>query len=75
VTTCLVERYWRGVTSELLLEALERSRRMMEKMSDESASRCMSACRLDAVRQLNECGGIWVSRIIEAIAMTSDQAD
>ena len=33
--TYLVERYWRGATSELLLEALKRGRRVMEEMSDE----------------------------------------
>ncbi len=48
---------------------------MVEKMSDESASRCMSARRPDAIRQLDECAGIWVSRSVEAIAVTSDQAD
>jgi hypothetical protein len=35
VPTYLVERYWPGVTSERLLEALQRSRRVIEQMSSE----------------------------------------
>ena len=33
--TYLVERYWPGVTSELLLEALKRGQRVMEEMGVE----------------------------------------
>jgi hypothetical protein len=35
VPTYLVERYWPGVTSELLLKALDRGRQVMEEMSRE----------------------------------------
>jgi len=35
VPTYLVERYWSGVTSERLLEALNRSGRVIEQMSAE----------------------------------------
>jgi len=35
VPTYLVERYWPGVTSELLLEALKRGRRVMQQMNAE----------------------------------------
>ncbi len=89
--TYLVERYWPGVTSEVLLEALKRGRRAMEEMSDEGTRVRDISCTLipreevvfsvsegpsaDAVRQLNERAGIPVSRIVEAIAVTSDQAD
>ena len=36
--TYLVERYWPGVTSELLLEALNRGRQVMEQMRAEGTS-------------------------------------
>ena len=87
--TYLVERYWPGVTSELLLEALERERRVMEEMRGEGTRVRDIGCLLipgeevvfsvyegpstDAVRQLNERAGIPVSRIVEAIAVVSDQ--
>lgn len=89
--TYLVERYWPGVTSELLLEALKRGRRVMEEMSSEGTHIRDLNCTLipgeevvfsvyegpsaDAVRQLNQRAGIPVSRIVEAISMTGDQAD
>ena len=86
--TYLVERYWPGVTSELLLEALNRGQRVMEQMSREGTPVRDISCTLipseevvfsvyegpsaDAVRQLNERAGIPVSRIVEAIAVTLD---
>jgi hypothetical protein len=91
VPTYLVERYWPGVTCELLLEALERSRRVMAEMSAEGAHVRDLSCTLipgeevvfsvyegpsaAAVRQLNERASIPVSRIVEAIAVTGEQAD
>jgi hypothetical protein len=89
VPTYLVERYWPGVTSELLFEALKRGRRVMEEMSSEGTRIRDLSCTLipgeevvfsvyegpsaDAVRQLNQRAGIPVSRIVEAIWMTGDQ--
>jgi len=91
VPTYLVERYWPGVTSELLLEALKRGRRVMEQMSGEGTSVRDISCTLipseevvfsvydgpsaAAVRQLNERAGIPISRIVEAISVTGDLAD
>jgi hypothetical protein len=88
VPTYLVERYWPGVTSELLLEALNRGRRVMEQMSGEGTPVRDISCTLipsdevvfsvyegpsaDAIRQLNQRAGIPVSRIVEAIAVTQD---
>lgn len=88
VPTYLVERYWPGVTSELLLEALGRGRRVMEEMNGEGVPIRGISCTLipgeevvfsvyegpsaDAVRRLNERAGIPVSRIVEAIAVTGD---
>jgi hypothetical protein len=88
VPTYLVERYWPGVTSELLLEALNRGRHVMEQMNREGTPVRDISCTLipgeevvfsvyegpsaDAVRQLNERAGIPVSRIVEAIAVTLD---
>ena len=87
--TYLVERYWPGVTSELLLEALNRGQRVMEEMSGEGTPIRGISCTLipgeevvfsvyegpssGAVRQFNERAGIPVSRIVEAIAMPPDQ--
>ncbi len=86
--TYLVERYWPGVTSELLLEALSRGRRVIEEMSVEGTRvRSITSILIPGeevvfsvyegpsaavVRRLNERSGIPVSRIVEAIAMTSD---
>ena len=86
--TYLVERYWPGVTSERLLEALERGRRVMEQMSSEGTCVHRISCTFipgeevvfsvyegpsaAAVRQLSERAGIPVSRIVEAIAITDD---
>jgi hypothetical protein len=85
VPTYLVERYWPGVTSERLLGALERDRRVMEQMRGEGTSVHGISCTLipgeevvfsvyegpsaAAVRQLNERAGIPVSRIVEAIVV------
>lgn len=86
--TYLVERYWPGVTSELLLEALNRGQRVMEQMSGEGTPIRDVSCTLipgeevvfsvyegpsaGAVRQFNERAAIPVSRIVEAIAMLLD---
>jgi hypothetical protein len=91
VPTYLVERYWPGVTSELLLEALDRGRRVMEQMSAEGTRVRDLSCILipgeevvfsvyegpsaDVVRQLNERADIPTSRIVEAIAVAGDQVD
>jgi hypothetical protein len=74
VPTYLVERYWPGVTSELLLEALKRGRRVMEEMRGEGMRlRHMTTILIPGeevvfsvyegpstaiVRQLNERAGI-----------------
>ena len=89
--TYLVERYWPGVTSELLLEALKRGRQVIDEMSAEGPRIRDLSCTLipgeevvfsvyegpsaDAVRQLNQRAGIPASRIVEAIWVTWDQAD
>ena len=86
--TYLVERYWPGVTRELLVEALNRGRQVMEQMSGEGTVVREISCTLipgeevvfsvyagpsaGAVRQLNERADIPVSRIVEAIAVTQD---
>jgi Nickel responsive protein SCO4226-like len=91
VPTYLVERYWPGVTSELLLEALDKGRRVMEQMSAEGTLVCGITSILipgeevvfsvyqgpsaAVVRQLNERAGIPVSRIVEAIAVAGDCVD
>jgi hypothetical protein len=82
----LVERYWPGVTRELLLEALNRGQRVMVEMSVEGVHVHNISCTLipgeevvlsvyegpsvSAVRQFNERAVIPVSRIVEAIAVT-----
>jgi hypothetical protein len=89
VPTYLVERYWPGVTRELLLEALERGRRVMKEMSGEGTHVRDIGCTLipgeevvfsvyegpsaAAVRRLSERAGIPFSRIVEAIAITEPQ--
>jgi hypothetical protein len=88
VPTYLVERYWPGVTSELLLEALDRGRRVMRQMSAEGTDVRDVVCILipgeevvfsmyegpsaAAVSQLNDRADIPVSRIVEAITMPSN---
>jgi hypothetical protein len=88
VPTYLVERYWPGVTSELLLEALNRGRQVMEQMTGEGTPIRDISCILipgeevvfsvyegpsaEAVHQLNERACIPVSRIVEAIAIPKD---
>ena len=89
--TYLVERYWPGVTSELLLEALNRGRRQIEQMSGEGM--CLSHITSilipgeevvfslydgpspTAIRQLNERAGIPISRIVEAIEVPGVRPD
>jgi hypothetical protein len=91
VPTYLVERYWPGVTSELLLEALKRGRRVMVQMSLEGTPIREIGCTLipseevvfsvyegpsaAAVRELNERAGIPISRIVEAISVAGDHVD
>ncbi len=86
VATYLVERYWPGVTCELLLEALERGRRVMKEMQREGTCLRDISCTVipgeevifsvyegpsaSAVRQFNERAGIPTSRIVEAISVT-----
>jgi hypothetical protein len=88
VPTYLVERYWPGVTSELLLEALNRGRQVIEEMSVEGTRISVLSSTLipgeevvfsvyqapsaDAIRQFNERAGIPVSRIVQAIVITHD---
>jgi hypothetical protein len=90
VPTYLVERYWPGVTRELLLEALNRARRVIDEMGAEGMRIRDVSCILipgeevvfsvyegpsaNAVRQLNERAGIPVSRIVEAVSVTGGQA-
>jgi hypothetical protein len=87
VPTYLVERYWPGVTMERLLEAIERGRRVMEQMSGQGTYIRDISCTLIPgeevvfsvyegpsaveVRELNERADIPVSRIVEAIVVTS----
>ena len=89
MSTYLVELYWPGVTSELLLEALNRGRLVMEEMRVEGTYVQAVSCTLipseevvfsvyegpsaAAVRRLNERAGILVSRIVEAITVTDGQ--
>ncbi len=84
--TYLVERYWPGVTSESLLEALERGHRVAAEMHNEGTQIREVSCTLIpgeevvfsvyeapsqvAVLEYNERAGIPVSRIVEAIAVT-----
>lgn len=85
--TYLVERYWPGVTIERLLEAIARGRQVMEQMSGQGTYIRDISCTLipseevvfsvyegpsaAEIRQLNERADIPVSRIVEAIAVTS----
>ncbi|WP_300611793.1 nickel-binding protein [Trebonia sp.] len=86
--TYLVERYWPGVTSELILQALNRGRRVMEQMSiegtcvrevttilipgEEVVFSVYEGPSAAAVRQLNERADVVVSRIVEAIEIWHD---
>jgi hypothetical protein len=86
VPTYLVERYWPGVTRELLLEALDRVQRVMDETSAEGMRIREVSCTLipseevvfslyegpsaEAVLQLNQRAGITVSRIVEAVSVT-----
>jgi hypothetical protein len=89
VPTYLVERYWPGVTIDQLIKAIDRGRRMMERMNGEGTSIHGISCILIpaeevvfslyqgpsevAVRRLNDRAGIPISRIVEAIVLTEDQ--
>jgi hypothetical protein len=91
VPTYLVERYWPGVTSERLLQALKQGRRVMDEMSGEGTRVRDISCTLvpgeevvfsvyegpsaAAVLQFNERAGIPVSRIVDAIAVAGDQVE
>ena len=88
--TYLVERYWPSVTSELLLEALDRMQRVMGEMrvkgtlvrdlgsalipGEEVVFSVYEGPSAGVVRRLNERAGIPVSRIVEVVWMTGDQA-
>jgi hypothetical protein len=85
VPTYLVERYWPGVTSELLAEALLRGQKVMEQMNSEGTLVRDISCTLipeeevvfsvysgpsaAAVRRFNERANIPFSRIVHAIAV------
>jgi hypothetical protein len=89
VPTYLVERYWPGVTSELLLEALNRGQSVMEQMRTEGTPvRALTSILIPAeevvfsiyegpsaaaVRQANDRAGIPVSRIVEAVTITASR--
>lgn len=83
--TYLVERYWPGVTWELLVEALNRGRQVMKEMNGEGTILRDISCILipseevvfsvyagpsaALVLQFNERASIPVSRIVEAVAV------
>lgn len=85
--TYLVERYWPGVTIERLLEAIERGRQVMGQASGQGTYIRDISCTLipgeevvfsvyegpsaAEIRRFNERAGMPVSRIVEAIAVTS----
>jgi hypothetical protein len=81
----LVERYWPGVTCELLLDALNRGLQMEQARAEETPVHHVISILIPAeevvfslyegqstlaVRQLNERAAIPVSRIASAITMT-----
>jgi hypothetical protein len=83
VPTYLVERYWPGVTSELLFQALDRARHVIVEMTSEGTHIRDVSCTLipgeevvfsvyegpsaAAVQELNERAAIPFSRIVDAI--------
>jgi hypothetical protein len=83
VRTYLVERYWPGVTNELLAEAMNRGRQVMGQMcaegtpvrhvtsilipAEEVVFSMYEGPSTAAVLQLNERAAIPVSRIVDAI--------
>lgn len=85
--TYLVERYWPGVTNELLVEALNRGRQMMQQMYTEGAAvhhltsilipaeevvfSLYEGPSAAAVLELNEGAVIPVARIVDAIQVTA----
>jgi hypothetical protein len=90
VPTYLVERYWPGVTRELLLQALDRAQRVQRELSREGVHIREVSCTLIPgeevvfslyegpsalmVQRLNERAGIPVSRIVEAVSVMRGQA-
>jgi hypothetical protein len=90
VPAYLVERYWPGVTSELLLEAISRGRGVMKRMGAEGVLIREIVCVLVpdeevvfslyegtsavAVLAFNQRAGLPVSRIVAAIAVTLDES-
>jgi hypothetical protein len=85
VPVYLVERYWPGVTSEILLDALNRGRQMEQVSTEGTPVHHVTSILIPgeevvfslyegqstlAVRQLNERAAIPVSRIVAAIPMT-----
>lgn len=59
----LVERYWPGVTSQKLLEALQRARRVMEEMTGEGMQVHDISCTLIPGRRWSSLymTGLWPS--------------
>jgi hypothetical protein len=88
VSTYLVERYWPGVTSELIRDALGRERRVIDEMSvegilvrdiswtlipsEEVVFSVYEGTSAAAVRQVSERAGIPISRLVEAIVVSGD---
>jgi hypothetical protein len=85
VPVYLVERYWPGVTSEILLDALNRGRQMEQACAEETRVHHVISILVPvedvvfslyegrsmlAVNQLNESAAIPVSRVVAAITMT-----
>lgn len=88
MSTYLVERYWPGVTSELIRDALGRERRVIDEMSvegilvrdiswtlipsEEVVFSVYEGTSAAAVRQVSERAGIPISRLVEAIVVSGD---
>ena len=88
VSTYLVERYWPGVTSELIRDALSRERRVIDEMSvegilvrdiswtlipsEEVVFSVYEGTSAAAVRQVSERADIPISRLVEAIVVSGD---
>jgi hypothetical protein len=88
VPAYLVERYWPGVTSDVLFEAMQRLRQVMHQMISEGTQLRDVSCTLvpseevvfsvyesptaDMVRVLNERAAVPVSRIVEVMALIGE---
>lgn len=88
MSTYLVERYWPGVTNELIREALGRERRVIDEMraegtrvrdiswtlipSEEVVFAMYEGPSATVVRQVSERANIPVSRVVEAVVVTGD---